>query len=37
MSVSKERSVEVGVLGSEDRVEKDNPEEAMMRGYGTMC
>jgi hypothetical protein len=37
MSVSKERRVEVGVLGSEDRVEKDIPEETMMRGHGTMC
>jgi hypothetical protein len=36
MSVKIERRVEVGVLGSEESVEKKITEDAMMRGRGTM-
>jgi hypothetical protein len=36
MSVSKERSVEVGVLGSEESVENDKTEGAMARGRDAM-
>jgi hypothetical protein len=36
MSVSKERSVEVGVLGSEESVENETTEEAMARGRDAM-
>jgi hypothetical protein len=36
MSVTKERRVEVGVLGSEASVEKEITEEAMMKTRGAM-